>query len=146
MKTFIVQKIIPFVVPKIKFATTSALATSVDYLIFFLFVHFTSNDYAVAAQVLAYSCGLITNFFLQKKFIFMLKRSVYRTFQLSVTFSLIGLIVSSSFIFLLSKIDFFSIHLIFAKILITGTMFLYNFYTKRFAFEGVEVNVTPNDS
>ena len=135
------SRLASFIVPKIKFGTTSAVATSVDYLVFFLVVHFTSKDYATVAQVLAYPCGLITNFFLQKKFIFDLKRSAFTTFKMSVSFSLLGLTMSTLFIYLLSKIEFFTTHLIAAKVLVTGTMFLYNFYTKRFAFEGV---INPN--
>ena len=132
--------------PKIKFGATSAIATLVDYGVFFAFVHFTSKDYATIAQVLAYSSGLMSNFFLQKKFIFTLNRSVFTTFKLSVSFSLIGLALSTLFIFLLSKGAFFNTHLILAKLLVTVTMFLYNFYTKRFAFEGqTEAEIVQND-
>lgn len=137
------SRLTEFVIPKLKYGASSAVATSVDYLVFFLIVHFTSVSYATLAQVFAYACGLLTNFFLQKRFVFALNRNVYTTFQLSLSFSLLGLFVSSSLIYLLSQTAFFKEYLILAKILVTGVMFLYNFYSKRFAFERRKVFNKP---
>lgn len=129
------QSISNFILPKLRYGVSSVIATSVDYLVFFLFVHFTSTQFVTVAQIFSYSCGLLTNFFFQKMFVFELKRSLVTTFKLSVSFSLIGLGLSTLLIYLITKIPFFSEQLLYAKILITGTIFLYNFYTKRFAFE-----------
>ena len=98
-------------------------------------MHLLTVKYTTLAQVLAYSCGLLTNFFLQKSFVFELKRTVSKTFQLSLSFSLLGLIISSVLIYALSQVEFFLDYLILTKVLVTGIMFAYNFYTKRFAFE-----------
>ena len=124
-----------FIVPKLKYGASSAVATSVDYLVFFSVVHLLTVKYTTLAQVLAYSCGLLTNFFLQKSFVFELKRTVSKTFQPSLSFSLLGLIISSVLIYALSQVEFFLDYLILTKVLVTGIMFAYNFYTKRFAFE-----------
>lgn len=129
------SRIIRFIYPKIKFAATSAVATSVDYLLFFLIIYAATQRYIILAQIVAYSAGLITNFLLQKKFIFELRRTTFSTFQLSVSFSLVGLGLSTLFLYLLTQMAFFREHLILAKILITAVIFFYNFYTKRFAFE-----------
>ncbi|MBO6535986.1 MAG: GtrA family protein [Balneolaceae bacterium] len=124
-----------FIVPKLKYGASSVVATSIDYLVFFSVVHLLTVKYTTLAQVIAYSCGLLTNFFLQKSFVFELKRTVSRTFQLSLTFSLLGLVISSLLIYLFSQFQFFLEYLILTKVIVTGIMFAYNFYTKRFAFE-----------
>lgn len=124
-----------FIVPKLKYGASAAVATSVDYFVFFSVVHLLTVNYTTLAQVLAYSCGLLTNFFLQKSFVFELKRTISKTFQLSVSFSLMGLVISSTLIYLFSQFTFFLEYLFLTKVIVTGIMFLYNFYTKRFAFE-----------
>lgn len=132
---FTKARIKDFIFPKLKYGTSSAVGTSVNYIVFFSVVYLLSDRYTTVAQVLAYSCGILTNFFLQKHFVFEIKRSVSKTFQLSIVFSLVGLIGSSLLIYIFSQYAFFLEHLFLTKLIVTGIMFLYNFYTKRFAFE-----------
>lgn len=136
------KKLTAFFLPKIKFAATSTVATSVDYGVFFSFLYFSSSKYVVPAQLIAYCSGLLVNFVLQKKFIFKLNRRLISTFQLSVSFSLFGLFLSTLLIYLFNLIPFFQSHLIAAKVLITGILFFYNFYSKRYSFEGAKVHNT----
>ena len=141
------SRVISFIVPKIKYGASSVIATSIDYSVFFICVTITAHQFIPWIQALSYTCGLLTNFFLQKKFVFDLNRPVTQTFFISVTFSFIGIGLSTLFIYLITKIPFFLEHLILAKVLITGTLFLYNFYTKRYAFErkGLLHSVTKNE-
>ena len=121
-----------FLVPKIKFGMTSTIATAVDHIIYLVLIKYIIES---KAHFISYAIGMITNFLLQKRFVFMLKRKVYAAFVLSVTFSIIGLFAGTFLIHTFAKIDFFGDHKYYNKLLVTLIIFIYNFYTKRFAFE-----------
>lgn len=124
-----------FIIPKLKYGANSAIATSINYLVFFSLVEFATALPVPLVQVIAYSTAVVANFFLQKAFVFELNRKASTAFNLSIVFSVIGLGLSTLIIYLLIQLPIFAEHLLFAKILTTGTVFLYNFYTKRYAFE-----------
>jgi putative flippase GtrA len=121
-----------FLIPKIKFGMTSIIATAVDHIIYLVLIRFIIES---KAHFISYAIGMITNFLLQKRFVFMLKRKVYTAFFLSVSFSIIGLFAGTFLIHSFSRIDFFANHKYYNKLLVTLIIFIYNFYTKRFAFE-----------
>jgi putative flippase GtrA len=142
-----------FFIPKLKFAATSAIATSIDYLIYLLLNRLFELS-ETESHAISYACGMFTNFILQMKFVFDLKRKLNHAFILSVIFSLVGyglsnlifnaLLGKSISVFRLIVLDFniiprihafFSHNDIIAKIIVTGIIFFYNFYTKRFSFE-----------
>ncbi|MCB0805335.1 MAG: GtrA family protein [Bacteroidales bacterium] len=124
-----------FVFPKVKFALTSSVATAVDYGIYiFITVGLSANE--SLAHAISYTVAMILNFLLQKKFIFTSMRRTSTIFILSVSFSLIGWLLSQGvFNLLIHSISFFNHYDILAKLLTTAIIFLYNFYTKRYAFE-----------
>lgn len=122
-----------FIYPKIVFGITSSIATLIDYCLYLLLVYLLLES--VPSNIISASVGMLVNFYLQKKFVFLLKRKTIIVFLLSVTFSLIGISLSTSFIYLLNKIEFFSIHQYITKLIVVGIIFFYNYYTKKFAFE-----------
>ena len=128
------QNIVVLLIRKVKFATTSAFATAIDYGIFLGLVYATTT-LPYIANIISYSISMIINFLLQKKFIFSLERKLHYTFLLSVTFSLLGLVLSTSLIYFFSLNSFLNAHQYLTKLLVTGIVFFYNFYLKRFAFE-----------
>ena len=121
-----------FLIPKIKFGMTSTIATAIDHIIYLILIRYLIES---KAHFISYAIGMIVNFILQKRFVFMLKRKVYVVFFLSVSFSIIGLLAGTFLIHSFSKIDFFGSHKYYNKLLVTVIIFIYNFYTKRFAFE-----------
>jgi putative flippase GtrA len=124
-----------FIVPKVKFGLTSSLATAIDYGIYISFTMFLGINESVA-HAISYSTAMIINFLMQKRFIFKLQRKVGYAFGLSVMFSLVGWTISQAFFnFFILTFGFFATHDILAKLLVTGIIFLYNFYTKRYSFE-----------
>ena len=127
-------RIAEFFIPKLKYATTALVATGADYLAFFLMVN--AGLHVTLSQFLANALGLIINFFMLQIFVFRLRRHVFTSFQLVILFAVIGLGLSTSLVHVLHQIPFFDENLLLMKILVTGIIFLYNFYTKRFAFEG----------
>ncbi len=78
---------------------------------------------------------MLINFLLQKKYIFKLNRSIKSTFLLSFAVSIGGIFLSTTIIYLLTKITIFAATPMLAKIVATGIVFFYNFYLKRFVFE-----------
>ena len=132
MKNF-QEKLFQFIIPKAKFASTSLLATIVDYTLYLTLVY--SGFEKVPSNIVSASCGFLINFFLQKRFIFTLKRKLRTTFLMSMSFSAMGIGISTGFIYLFNKNPFLDDHQYLTKMLVMGIMFFYNFYTKRIAFE-----------
>lgn len=118
---------------KVRFAMTGLVATGVDYTVYLLLV----GRYFIpeVANVISYSCGMVINFILQKRFVFVLQGSVSRAFVLSVLVSLGGMAISTGIIHLLIRWAFFMEHQYITKLLATGIVFFYNFYFKRYVFE-----------
>ncbi|MEP1139521.1 MAG: GtrA family protein [Balneola sp.] len=79
-----------FIYPKLKFGTGSIISTGVDYSIFFILLK-TATLPVAWVQVIAQTLGMITNFILQRNFIFAKERTVIASFFLSVSFSLVSI-------------------------------------------------------
>lgn len=118
---------------KVKFAITSLVATAVDYGLYLALV--SSVFSPVPSNVISYSCGMVVNFFLQKQYVFDLRRKVYNAFLLATAVSLGGLVLSTTIIWTLNHWPFFQVHQYVTKLCATGLVFFYNFYLKRFVFE-----------
>lgn len=118
---------------KLKFALTSSVATSVDYLLYLALVYTFLTP--VLSNVIAYSVAVLVNFILQKQFIFSLERKLKMVFFLAMAVSLGGLILGTSLIWLLIKVPFFDKYQFITKLCVTGILFFYNFYFKRYVFE-----------
>lgn len=127
------QGIYNTVLLQIKFAMTSSIATLVDYTLYLVLVNLFLGP--VLSNIISYGTGMLINFLLQRKFIFLLNRKVISAFALSMSFSVIGLVLSTTLIYLLTQIAFFSEYQFITKLLVTGIIFFYNFFTKRYAFE-----------
>jgi len=125
--------LLTFVIPKLRFASTSFIATVVDYSLYLILVY--SGFAKVGSNIFSASTGFLVNFFLQKKYIFDLRRAVSHTFLISFSCSLVGIAISSTLIYFLIKFAFFDYYQYITKLLVTGIMFFYNYYTKRWAFE-----------
>lgn len=119
---------------KLKFAMTSSLATAVDYILYLLL--FYAGFKPVVANTISYSTGMIINFFLQKKFVFDLRRKAYKAFFMAVSVSMGGLLLSNLIIYALNQVQFFMDYQFITKLCATGMVFFYNFYFKRYVFEG----------
>lgn len=122
-----------FIVPKLKFASTSAVATAVDFVLYLVLVYGGLAE--TVSNVISASCGFLVNFILQRRYVFALKRKLRMAFLISVSSSLIGIGISTGLIYLFNKVPFLNAHQYITKLLVIGIMFFYNFYTKRFAFE-----------
>ncbi|HAV30015.1 GtrA family protein [Saprospiraceae bacterium] len=118
---------------KVKFAMSSSLATLVDYVLYQVLVRYFFSP--VASNLISATVGMVINFFLQKKYIFELKRSVNIAFIISLLVSVGGIGISTIIIHFLNNSEMLSGNQYIIKAIATGTVFFYNFYLKRFAFE-----------
>lgn len=118
---------------KMRFALTSSVATSLDYVLYLVLEKWFFSP--VVSNVISYSSAALLNFWMQKRFIFELNRKVGNVFLMTVGISMGGLVLSTLMIYLLNMIPFFQQYQFLTKLITTGLIFFYNFYLKRFAFE-----------
>ena len=122
-----------------KFGLGSVVATVVDFLLFvFVFSLILSPFYAYLA---AAAIGISVNFLIQKMFIFEMKKSVYSTFLLSVSASIITTLIGAFLIEEFVKWSILTENLeeIYVKkmayILAKVIGFFLNFFSKKYIFE-----------
>lgn len=128
------ETLVQLVKMKAKFAMSGAMATAVDFLLYLWLVDY--QDWTpVSANVVSYSCGMVLNFMIQKRFVFNLQGSARRAFLLSALVSIVGLSINTGIIYTLTRFDFFMEYQALTKLIATGTVFFYNFYFKRYVFE-----------
>lgn len=117
-----------------KYATTSLVATLFEYGLYSLFVYALILG-KTKAHIVSFAMAMVVNFLLQRFFVFKLNRPVLKVFMMAMMVSLGGLLLSSFIFTSLLRFSFFEYHHYLAKIMASGTTFLYNFYLKRFSFE-----------
>lgn len=118
---------------KLKYATASATATSVDYLLYFLL--YSSGLPKTTANFISYPVGVVVNFLLQKKYIFSMTRRLRTTFALAMLVSAGGWAINATLFYFFMKIPLLETYHWFTKILVNAIIFFYNFYGKRYVFE-----------
>lgn len=130
-----------------RFAVAGALASVINFAVFnglFYWVFAlpaldpSSAEFkqkSVLADLIAYACGVLFNYVLHKRFIFESRRTVSTTFVLYILVSLGGMAMSAGLTWFFIKILFFAEHPYLMKVLTMGLVFIYNFFSKRFAFE-----------
>jgi putative flippase GtrA len=130
-----------------KFAVTAALAAVVNFAVFnaLFYWGFSLDEMAkdsvefrrgsVIADMIAYASGVLFNYMLHKRFIFEQKRSASATFILYILVSAGGIAISAGLTWMFVKLPFFAHHPQLMKITTMGLVFIYNFFSKRFAFE-----------
>ena len=118
---------------KLKYVSASVIATIVDYGLYGILSW--QGFSPVAAHIPSFSAGMVTNFMLQKKYVFDLQRKTHVAFGLAVLVSLGGLLLSTLIIGWLIRFPFFANYHVIAKFVSTAMVFFYNFYLKRYIFE-----------
>lgn len=118
---------------KVRFAMSSSVATIVDYILYQVLVKYFFSP--VISQIISASVGMLINFLLHKKYIFQLNRSLKSAFLISLMVSIGGISIGTFIVKTLNEEAFFDNNQFVIKAIATGTVFFYNFYMKRFAFE-----------
>lgn len=128
------HKLVQLFLLKGKYATTSLVATLIEYGLYSLFIYALLMS-KTKAHIASFGIAMIINFFLQRFFVFKLNRPVMKVFAMAMAVSLVGLLLSSLIFSTLIKVSFLEQHHYLAKLITTGLIFFYNFYLKRFSFE-----------
>jgi len=118
---------------KLRFAISSLIATACDHILFVVLIQFGTA--AAVSNFISQGFGMVINFVLQKQFIFQLKRNAWLAFLLSLVFSLIGLLLGSFIVHFMTSLPAIDQMPYVGKLIATGIVFFYNYFTKRFAFE-----------
>ena len=114
-----------------RFFTTSVIATGIDFILYITLVQFISPT---VSNIISASAGLVTNFYLQKNYVFNPSNSAFTSFSLSLLFSVGGLVLGTFIIYLLTTHTSLSQLPVVAKIITTAIIFFYNYFTKKIAF------------
>lgn len=112
----------------IRYAIVSLFVTAVDYATFFFTYLFTN---VFLAQFIAYLIAILLSFKLHGNLVFGINRKTHVALTAVVFFSLIGLMVSYAMLYIYI---FLTKNVYMSKILLTLSMFIYNFYSKKFAY------------
>lgn len=117
-----------------RFALTGLIATGINYGLYLLLVDRVLDP--VPATVVAYSSSVVLNFFLQRYFVFELRRSLGAAFALSMLVSLGGLLLDAGIVWALHQFPLVGQREWLIKLVATGVVFFYNYFGKRRVFEG----------
>lgn len=130
-----------------KFAIAGAMASVVNFTVFNVLFYwgFSLDELAttlpefkqksVIADMLAYASGVLFNYILHKRYIFEQRRAASVIFILYILVSIGGIAISAGLTWLFVKVPFFAHNPQIMKITTMGLVFIYNFFSKRFAFE-----------
>ena len=119
---------------KLPFALTGLIATGINYGLYLLLV----DRYLppLPATLIAYSSSVVLNFFLQRYFVFELRRSLRVAFLLSMVVSVGGLLLDATIVYGLHHFPLLGDREWLIKLAATAVVFFYNYYGKRRVFEG----------
>jgi len=115
----------------LKFFGTSVIATGADL---FLYSGLVCLLTPTISNIISAGVGLLINFTLQHKFVFNPGNPIFKSFILSLIFSLCGLSFGTFLIYLFTNYTFLKEIPIIAKIITVGIIFFYNYFTRKFAF------------
>lgn len=116
-----------------KFAATSLLGTSLDFLSFtFIFRLLLPLFWAEIGAALI---GMIVNFYMQKRFVFQLNRKVQTAFILSIAVSFILMFAGAFALTAFVSFEPFASFPLIAKVCVMGMKFVFNYFSKKWIFE-----------
>ena len=114
-----------------KFFGSSVIATGTDFILYTALIQVICPT---AANAVSASAGMIVNFTLQYIFVFNPTNPLVKSFLLSALFSLMGVVFGTTLIYVFTNMTFLEQMPIFAKVITTGVIFFYNYFTRKFAF------------
>ena len=133
----------PFVLEKIPFLMSGAVSTAISMGVYLLLVDRVLPP--GPATIVAYGSSVIVNFFLQRYFVFELRRSVRSAFALSMMVSAGGMGLDWLIVTGLHRFPLLGAREWAIKLTAQVITFFYNFYAKRRVFEGKK-GARPRDA
>ncbi|MBU2531150.1 MAG: GtrA family protein [Alphaproteobacteria bacterium] len=114
----------------LRFASVGGLTTAMDFALFSLLVHVLATP-LIAANVISYSSGIATSFFLNRIWTFGLRRNSQGMVRHAVRFlfsNLGGIVLSTALVAILAQF----VSPLIAKCLSIPLVFVWNFYLARY--------------
>ena len=135
-----VRRYVPdFVLEKIPFLLSGTVATGISLGVYLLLVGRVLPP--GPATLVAYGSSVVVNFFLQRYFVFELRRSVRSAFALSMLVSAGGMAFDWLIVTGLHRYPLLGDREWAIKLTAQVIVFFYNFYAKRRVFEGARTQV-----
>ena len=129
--------ILPTLVQQIiRFILVGGLATLIDFLVL-AFLYHGLNLYYLIATVIAFIVSTIFNYWASMRFIFKSKYGPdqrHKEFIIFLILSLIGLALTS--LLMVLAVDWLGLPVMFAKVLVTGFVMVFNFVSRKLFIEG----------
>ena len=117
----------------VKFFICSSIASCIDLFLYFILLVFFSP---FICQFFSYSMGMISNFTMQSLFVFSRMNNLQKTIFHVLPFLLIGLLLSTLLVYLITLNGLFYNNQIIVKTLVMSFTFTYNYFTRKYSFEG----------
>ncbi|NBC10473.1 MAG: GtrA family protein [Planctomycetes bacterium] len=130
LETLVRRKTNNVLVQVFRYGFVAVAAFAVDFTSLFLFTEWVGLHYLISA-VLAFGCGLTTNYTLSVCWVFSERRVRNRRieFAINATIALIGLGLNILLIWLFT--EFVGLHYLVSKLISTATVFWWNFLVKK---------------
>jgi len=116
----------------LRFGIVGFITFLADYGLLFILTEFFNVEYLLSSGI-AFSFAVILNYFLCLVFVFKNAKNGNKQFALFIVTSLIGLLLNQLCMWMLVEIVI--VHYMFAKIISTGIVMLWNYFTKRQALK-----------
>ncbi|MGX7091787.1 GtrA family protein [Hutsoniella sourekii] len=120
----------------IRFILVGGLATLIDFLVL-AFLYHGLNLYYLIGTVIAFIVSTIFNYWASMRFIFKSKYGPdqrHKEFIIFLILSLIGLALTS--LLMVLAVDWLGLPVMFAKVLVTGFVMVFNFVSRKLFIEG----------
>ncbi len=114
-----------------RYFLTACFGLAVDLSIFWTFTHVMSP---ACAHICSYSIGMVSTFFIQKRFVFDTNRKTHHAFGIALVLWAIGLGLSALLIDFLVMLPLLSANPLAAKLITINFTFWYNFLSRKIAF------------
>ena len=119
----------------INFGLVGVFATAIEYILLIVLKEFF-NVYVIIASGIAFTISLLFNYVLSIKYVFVDKKEMSKTKEMTGFFitAIIGLGINQVMMYVL--VDMVNIYYLFAKVVSTGTVMIWNFISRHVFLEG----------
>ncbi|WP_417882739.1 GtrA family protein [Aerococcus kribbianus] len=118
----------------IKFAGLGLVTTALDFCLLFLLTE-AFHIYYIYSAFFSFVGATVFNYFMSKSYVFMTDSQNPNRFELLyfLLFSTIGLVINQVLVFV--SVEYFSLYYLFAKLLATIVVMIWNYNSRRFLFK-----------
>lgn len=119
------------VIQLFRHTVSGGFAFVLDFAVLYILTEFVGWPYQVAT-ILGYSVGILITYFFSVRWIFHHRKIKNKSLELTIfiVLNLIGLVLNSFFMWVFTSL--LAVYYVYSKLLTTGIIFFWNFYSKKF--------------